>query len=198
MDIHISVDAEGQEVRPILPVRADCRFSAERPSGDADHDPYARRRCPGRTRHTVIVVHYGDGPSTILVAIDGSDTSMRAGAYAAGMARRQHARLVCVYVRATNTLSSLNPALAGAVHEAHDATAREIRDTIAANVHRIGIEVTFVERVGGPVTEIAAVADEMRVDAVVVGASTQSGHRFVGSIAGHLVRIARWPVTVVP
>ena len=41
-------------------------------------------------------------------------------------------------------------------------------------------------------------ADELRADAVVVGASTQAGHRFVGSLALHLVRTARWPVTVVP
>jgi nucleotide-binding universal stress UspA family protein len=36
------------------------------------------------------------------------------------------------------------------------------------------------------------------VDAVVVGASTHAGHRLVGSLALHLVRVARWPVTVVP
>ena len=35
-------------------------------------------------------------------------------------------------------------------------------------------------------------------DAVIVGASTKAGHRFVGSLAVHLVRANRWPVTVVP
>jgi nucleotide-binding universal stress UspA family protein len=35
----------------------------------------------------------GDGPTLILVGVDGSDTSMRAGAYAAGLARRQDSRL---------------------------------------------------------------------------------------------------------
>ena len=39
-----------------------------------------------------------DGPKVILVGLDDSVTSMRAGAYAAGLARRQGARLVCVYV----------------------------------------------------------------------------------------------------
>ena len=39
-----------------------------------------------------------DGPKVILVGIDDSVTSLRAGAYAAGLARRQGARLVCVYV----------------------------------------------------------------------------------------------------
>jgi hypothetical protein len=39
-----------------------------------------------------------DGPKVILVGVDDSVTSLRAGAYAAGLARRQGARLVVVYV----------------------------------------------------------------------------------------------------
>jgi nucleotide-binding universal stress UspA family protein len=42
------------------------------------------------------------------------------------------------------------------------------------------------------------VADEVRADAVIVGASTKAGHRFVGSLAVRLVKAGRWPVTVVP
>lgn len=63
---------------------------------------------------------------------------------------------------------------------------------------RSGIHAEFVLRRGNPYRELLAVADELRVDAVVVGASTQSGRRFVGSLAGRLVRDAAWPITVVP
>ncbi|HEY1488228.1 MAG TPA: universal stress protein [Micromonosporaceae bacterium] len=140
----------------------------------------------------------GDGPATILVAVDGSDTSMRAGAYAAGLARRQHARLICLYVRTTSSMAGLTPGLAGPLRLAHDDVVTELRSLIDANADRIGVDATFMERVGSPGSEIARVADELRVDAVVVGASTQAGHRFIGSIATYLVRIARWPVTVVP
>jgi nucleotide-binding universal stress UspA family protein len=140
----------------------------------------------------------GDGPSTILVAVDGSETSMRAGAYAAGLARRQHARLICLYIRTGSSMAGLTPGLAGPLQQAHNSAADEIRRTIDANADRIGIEVLFMERSGSAGSEIARVADELRVDAVVVGASTQAGHRFIGSIATYLVRIARWPVTVVP
>jgi nucleotide-binding universal stress UspA family protein len=62
----------------------------------------------------------------------------------------------------------------------------------------VGVEATFVLRHGNPYKELLKVADEYRVDAVVVGASTRSGRRFVGSLAGRVVRDARWPVTVVP
>lgn len=151
----------------------------------------------GRRRHTDLVAN-GDGPPTILVAVDGSETSMRAGAYAAGLARRQHARLICLYVRSPGAMAGLSPAAVGPLYLAHNATAEEIRHIIAANVDRIGVEVVFMERSGSPGAEIARMADDLRVDAVVVGASTRAGRRFIGSIASYLVRIARWPVTVVP
>jgi nucleotide-binding universal stress UspA family protein len=143
------------------------------------------------------VTHH-DGRPLILVAVDGSETSLRAGAYAAGLARRQHARLVCLFVHSTSALASLNPALAGPLRLAHDQLAAELRETVRANAQRLGIDVTFVERRGSPAQEIIRVADELTVDAVVVGASTRAGHRFVGSLASHLIRSARWPVTVVP
>ncbi len=132
------------------------------------------------------------------MAVDGSPTSLRAGAYAAGLARRQHARLICLYVRPITMFAALNPSLAGPVRQAQDSIARDLRELVELNAERLGVKVSFVERTGNPFAEIVRTADELSVDAVVVGASTQAGHRFVGSIAGHLVRIARWPVTVVP
>jgi nucleotide-binding universal stress UspA family protein len=139
-----------------------------------------------------------DGPSLILAALDGSETSMRAAAYAVGLARRQGARLTLVYVHQVGTFSASAAGAIPAIEQANRQTAAELRESIESNSARLEVKADFVERHGSPFTEITALADELRADAVVVGASTQAGHKFVGSLALHLVRAARWPVTVVP
>ena len=44
----------------------------------------------------------------------------------------------------------------------------------------LGVSITFVVTRGDPYTELRRVADEVRADAVVVGASTTAGHRGSG------------------
>jgi nucleotide-binding universal stress UspA family protein len=141
---------------------------------------------------------YRDGPDVLLVGVDGSDTSLRAGAYAAGMARRQKARLVILYVRPFSGVAGMGAGAITSMQEAHDSVAAELRQNAEEQGPRLGIDITFVERDGNPFTEIVRLADEIQADAVIVGASTKAGHRFVGSLAVHLVRASRWPVTVVP
>lgn len=138
-----------------------------------------------------------DGPTRILVGVDGSDSSMRAGAYAGGLARRQAAHLIVLYV-ATAGLAGSMAVTAGAMIETHAGIEAELRAQIEEAAPRLGIGTTFIRRDGNPYVELVRVAEEMRVDAVVIGASMSAGHRFVGSLAGRLVRDAKWPITVVP
>jgi nucleotide-binding universal stress UspA family protein len=139
-----------------------------------------------------------DGPSSILACVDGSPTSMRAGAYAAGLARRQRSKLVVVYVATPSPLTALRPELTGAMHDALDRVTEELRADIESGAADLGIEANFIATRGDPFGEICRIAERARVDAVIVGASAQAGHRFVGSLAIRLVRAGRWPVTVVP
>jgi nucleotide-binding universal stress UspA family protein len=134
----------------------------------------------------------------LLVGVDGSETSWRAGAYAAGLARRQHARLVVLYVRTLSAATGANPAVIGPLRQAQEGVADEIRRLIDTEGARLGLDAELVERAGNPFTEIVKLAGEVQADAVIVGASMQAGHRFIGSLAIHLVRANRWPVTVVP
>ena len=67
-----------------------------------------------------------DGPMVVLTGVDGSRTSMRAAAYAAGLARRQQSRLVVVYVAdngAVGGLARLSPGSAAVVASRTGSTA---------------------------------------------------------------------------
>jgi nucleotide-binding universal stress UspA family protein len=143
-----------------------------------------------------------DGPMVILVGIDDSVTSLRAGAYAVGLARRQGARLVCVYVKQPSAMyGAAGGAGASALAEQERAlaqTAADLKRRVEEAAAERGVRATFVTAVGDPYHELRRVADEVRADAVVVGASAKAGHRLVGSLAVRLVKAGRWPVTVVP
>ena len=142
-----------------------------------------------------------DGPSVILVGVDDSVTGLRAASYTAGLARRQGARVVAVYVAPMASLglsSSAGPAILAAEHEAHDEIAKELAGRAEEVARELGISVTFLTASGDPYHEITRIAGETRADAIVVGASLKAGHRLMGSLAVRLVRAGKWPVTVVP
>jgi nucleotide-binding universal stress UspA family protein len=142
-----------------------------------------------------------DGPSVILVGVDESVTASRAAAYAVGLARRQGARVVVVYVEPNATIMLSSPAGASAYaaeNAAHTEIAKELSATMARAARELGISLEFVTARGDAFHEIARIADETRADAIVVGASLKAGHRLLGSIAVRLVKAGKWPVTVVP
>ena len=139
-----------------------------------------------------------DGPNVIMAGLDGSPTSWRATAYAAGLARRQRSRLLVVHVAAVPALATLAPVADIAIEEGLDAAGDALRRELESRRewHALGAEFR-VER-GDVFAGLCHVADAEKVDAVVVGASAQAGHRLVGSLAVRLVKAGRWPVTVVP
>jgi len=140
-----------------------------------------------------------DGPSAILVGVDDTVTATRAAWYAAGLARRQRARLIAVFVAPPGGTASIGGApVIVAEAEAHEQMAASMRARAEDVGRELGISVEFVTAHGDPYSEIKRIADETRADAIVVGASAKAGHRLVGSLAVRLVRAGKWPVTVVP
>ncbi len=139
-----------------------------------------------------------DGPKVLVVGIDGSTTSLRAGAYAAGLARRQRSHLVIVYVATPNGLVEMAPGGALAARQITEEIAEELRRQVEELAPILGLSYTFRVESGDPYGVLLRVAKEVSADGVVVGASMRAGHRFAGSIAIRLVKAGRWPVTVVP
>jgi nucleotide-binding universal stress UspA family protein len=141
-----------------------------------------------------------DGPKVIVAGVDGSDSSWRAAAYAAGLARRQRSLLAMVYVQPMAMVGSAG--LGVPMAEATSQIAEEIVTQVREAIERMGEVSTlrweFHTFAGDPFTGLSQAADQLRADAVIVGASEQAGHRIIGSLAVRLVKAARWPVTVVP
>ncbi|WP_405015579.1 universal stress protein [Kitasatospora sp. NBC_01539] len=140
-----------------------------------------------------------DGPRVIVAGADGSEASWRAVAYAAGLAQRQNALLAVVFVQPVLGAAA---AFGLPVAEATRAVADELLAEIHAGAERLRgihrVRWQFVTFPGDPYTGLVRAADELKADAVVVGASEQAGHRIIGSVAIRLVKAGRWPVTVVP
>ncbi|MBL6274898.1 universal stress protein [Micromonospora fiedleri] len=140
-----------------------------------------------------------DGPRVVLVGVDGTRTSLRAASYAAGLARRQGARLVVVFVSSPAGFAAMmSGVVAEAVQQTHDELTEDLRQECRRSAEELDVPVTFLCRRGDAYAELCAAADETRADLVVVGSSEQAGHRLVGSVATRLVRTGRWPVVVVP
>ena len=144
-----------------------------------------------------------DGPKAIVVGVDGTPSSLRALAFASGLARRQHAELICAYVRRPAAVPAgvfgFTPAEATvAICEAETEFGERLSRRVTDDCGTWGTGARVVVREGDPLTELAAVADQVHADMIVVGASTGLGHRLFGSLASRLLRRRRWPITVVP
>src|SRR5262245_14531253 len=120
-----------------------------------------------------------DGPRVIVVGVDGSPTSFRAAAYAWGLARRQGSQLVIVYAASPSAAAAFVPGAAGAAWEAGEQAAVALREEVEEAVRHSPVQVpyTFRGESGDAASVLTRVAEEVRADAVVVGASSQAGHR---------------------
>lgn len=140
-----------------------------------------------------------DGPKVIVTGVDGSDSSLRAAAYASGLARRQGALLAIVYVQPVLAAgAALGAPVADTAEEIAQELVAQIREAMERNRGISDLRWEFHTFRGDPYNGLVKAADDLKADAVVVGASEQAGHRIVGSVAVRLVKAGRRPVTVVP
>jgi nucleotide-binding universal stress UspA family protein len=144
-----------------------------------------------------------DGPGAIVVGVDGTPTSLRALAYAAGLARRQRAELICVYVkqplRVPVAMSGwVDAGIVAAEAQAQSDVEKEIWAQVADDASTWGTGARIIVRSGDPLTELRRVAEQAGADTIIVGASASLRHRLCGSLGRRLLRRRPCPVTIVP
>jgi nucleotide-binding universal stress UspA family protein len=137
-----------------------------------------------------------DGPTTLVVGVDGSDTATRALYYALGLARRQHSRVIAVY--AVPAPGGYDAALGAVQYQASLELAEELKSKIRALAADYHVKVQFVSLAGAPLAALIKVAAAHHADGIVLGASKTIGHKLFRSTAVRAVRRCPCPVTVVP
>jgi nucleotide-binding universal stress UspA family protein len=138
----------------------------------------------------------------ILVAIDGSDTALRALDFAVQQAR--HAPAAALHVlNVQPTLSNYTAAeiyvTAARIHQVAVERARAILDSAAERLKTVDCSFELEQLEGEPAETIANRADELGCESVVMGTHglTSFGILFMGSVAQRVVHHANVPVTLV-
>ncbi|MFI7679695.1 universal stress protein [Actinophytocola sp. NPDC049390] len=132
-----------------------------------------------------------DGLAVIVVGVDGTPAALHAAAWASGLARRERARLVFVYVEPLTSPAYWSPFGMATAAEAAGELVDELRRTINDYLGSAGVRWELVHHRGDPGHGLEKVAEEVHADCVVVG-------RGGGGVAKYLITEARRPVVVVP
>jgi nucleotide-binding universal stress UspA family protein len=135
----------------------------------------------------------------LIVGVDGSEPSLVALRWAAGLAGQTGATLVVVHVRHTPTIWSENASAFRALKPYIEELQQEASARSAEVLSEAGLPVSFEVRDGDPAEQLNRAAMEMHADLIVV-----SGHGYrgldrllLGSVSTRLVHTASVPVTVV-
>lgn len=134
---------------------------------------------------------------TIVLAVDGSESSDRALTYAGELAKESAGRVIAVHIK-----ELIAGRFAGPVHVDEDdiqtKIRRQIQDLSDAGVN-IAVEMHST-MTGGPAPVIAEAAARENADVIVTGTRghTALAGVIVGSVAQRLLHVAPCPVLVVP
>lgn len=138
----------------------------------------------------------------ILVPIDGSNYSMKAGEYGIGLAKSYGAKVISLYVIDEASVKSLKrlsgedeQTLRHKLHREGEACLR----TLHKRASEEGVELTEVIKEGLPHRAIVELAQEEEVDLIVIGKVGQRGPRriLIGSVTERVLEAAKCPVLVV-
>jgi nucleotide-binding universal stress UspA family protein len=133
--------------------------------------------------------------AAVMVGFDGSITSQRALAYAAGLSHRIPGALYVAYIAPHPPSIGLG---AEAMTTAPVDDSPWIRGMATEVLHRIPTHWEFISCFGEVATSLERLAQEYRADVLVVGSSRAPRLHLLVSVPARLARHARCPITVVP
>ncbi|HEU4916761.1 MAG TPA: universal stress protein [Acidimicrobiia bacterium] len=142
-------------------------------------------------------------PKSIVVGVDGSETSGRAAEIAAEIARSREAKLVLVTVVRPPEgwwgIGGAPPtpeALSAALVEGQQQVLKENEERLALD----GVDYETVEELGDPTSRLIAVAEEREAGLIVIGkrGAGLAERVMLGSVADRLCHHSPVPVMVVP
>jgi nucleotide-binding universal stress UspA family protein len=136
-----------------------------------------------------------DGLTAILVGVDGGGPAINAAAWAAGLARRDRARLLLAYVEPLTSPAYWSPMAVSATSDAPFVD--QIRNAAARFLEPQGVQWELVHHRGDAAHGLEAIAEQVRADCIVIGRS-HDGTGPLGSVARALINLATRPVVVIP
>lgn len=122
---------------------------------------------------------------------------MHAAAWAAGLARRERATLLVVYVEALSSPAHWTAMSSAAATEASVEIVQELAAQAGPVLAERGVEWEMLHGQGEPAAVLEAVAEQRRADCIVVGRSRHRGG-LLGSVPKSLLAHASRPIVVVP
>ena len=137
----------------------------------------------------------------IVCAVDFSDTSRKALAYARTLATWYDARVLALYVYTPGPMVAPMTVAAGVpMPPEPDELREEVREFCTDTAHVPQERIDPDAAIGDPAREIVRRADEERADLLVIGSHGRGGFErlFLGSVTAKVLRSANAPVLVIP
>lgn len=141
--------------------------------------------------------------SKILVAIDGSEMSLKAADYGIEFAKKYNSKLLVlhvIHVHAAGLMYTTESAFKQFIEKSKKESEEWFRD-IREESKKQGVEITTetVEEMYSIPGAIIKRAEEESADVIIVGSTGKSGFKqlFLGSVATDVVRYSKYPVFVI-
>ena len=142
----------------------------------------------------------------ILLATNGSKTSLSAEDYALHLASTLGADLTVVHIQDDRLAhygevdqlmnQTTKTQFVSYIHEGNDTASRQIIENFSQKAAKLGVKHTILLKAGSPERNIVALAEETAPDLLVIGSGTRSNKRFVPSagIATKILKTSPCPV----